>query len=117
MTINLDPEEIYRRVTVVGLEWARKDTLAGLAENNYKQILNAVIQEKLANGTAKSFADADSKAKCDKRVVRAAKRKTISRGRANKAKAIYDGADKWFEARRTQAATLRQEMKMAGSHQ
>ena len=109
--LNIDPEEIHERILTVGEVWSDANTLANIAEDAYKHTLNLVVQEKLHNGSAKSMTDADSQARTDDRVLKAAQNRTIRRGDAEKKKVKYDAAKIWFEAMRTKAATLRQEMK------
>jgi len=107
----IDPQDIHDKILSVGEAWSDANTLANIAEDAYKAELNSVVQERLRNGTAKSMADADSQARCDERVLEAIDRRTLRRGDAEKKKVQYDAAKIWFEAMRTHAATLRQEIK------
>lgn len=115
MSLNLDPKEIHDKILVTGQEWAKAETRADLAEDAYKHTLHCMIQDiRSQPGASIAMNDAESRARASHRVKRAAQRRDLMKGKANQLKIQYDAAKIWFEAMRTKAATLRQEMHSLG---
>ena len=114
--INIEPQVIHDKILQVGQEWAEAKTQADIAEDAYKEELNEEIQ-KIRNvpGEKVSMAEAESRARITDHVKAACLRKNTLRGEEAKLKVSYNAAQIWFEAMRTKAATLRQEMHMSGS--
>ena len=114
--INIDPQVIHDKILEVGEAWAEADKQANIAEDAYKHTLNEKIQL-IRNKPGESIAmnDAESRARASEEVRNAAQRRSEARGEANAARVRYDAAKIWFEAMRTKAATLRQEMHLGSS--
>ena len=108
--INIDPQEVYNRINDVGQEWVKTNAVASLLEESFKCELNTVMQENLSQGS-KSMADAESKARADQRIFDHIAEMVNARREANENKVKYDAAKIWFDALRTQASTMRQELK------
>lgn len=118
MSVNIDPQVIYEKILKAGHDWATAKMQADIAEDAFKEELNEEIQ-RIRNipGEKISMAEAESRARIAESVKAAALRKNELRGVENKLKVSYMAAQLWFEAMRTKAATLRQEMKSLGGHQ
>ena len=116
MSVNLDPEEIHKRILQKGIEWAKAKEQADLAEDAYKLTFQEQVQHfRNLPGEKVSVADAESRARITDEVVEAiCKRSKMSALELEK-KVHYDAAKIWFEALRTKAANLRQEMHTTGS--
>lgn len=108
---NIDPDEVFHRLCKMGDEWVAANAKARLLEDCEKSELSQIVQEKLEKG-AKSNADAESRARADQRFIDYIHRKVEARRAADEARVKYDAAKVWWEAQRTVAATLRQEMRM-----
>ena len=107
--ININPQEVYNRINDVGQEWVKANAAASMLEESFKSELNTVMQEKLQQGS-KSMADAESKARADKRIFDHIGEMVNARKQANEHKVKYDAAKIWFDALRTQASTMRAEL-------
>ncbi len=107
----INPDEVFHRVNNAGHEWVAKNAKAKLLEDCEKSELSQVVQHYLAKG-ANSHADALSKAQADEKTKDYIRKKTEARKEADEAKVTYEAAKIWWEAMRTQAATLRQESRM-----
>lgn len=109
--IDIDPDQVFHRINNAGHAWVELNAKAKLLEDCEKSELSQIIQDKLRTG-ASSHAEADSRARADQRTIDYIHRKTDARKAADEAKVTYEAAKTWWEACRTKAATLRQEMKM-----
>ena len=106
----IDPKEIYQRLESVGLEWSEAHAKAELYAESQKSELADIALEYLDNGS-KSMAEAETRARADDRYKKFISDMVGHRKAANDAKVRYSAAQAWFEGLRTQAATLRQEMR------
>lgn len=111
MSTDIDPDEVFHRINNAGHDWVQKNAIATMLEESYKSELSTWALEYLAKG-AKSQAEADSKARADDRAKDHIKQMVNAREAANEAKVTYEAAKTWWEATRTKAATMRQEMRM-----
>ena len=107
----IDPDEVFHRVNNAGHAWVGANAKAKLLEDCEKSELSQIIQEYIKNG-AKSMAAAESEARADQRTIDYIIKKTLAREAADEAKVTYEAAKVWWEAQRTLAATLRQEIRM-----
>lgn len=110
MSINIDPEKIYKKLYQAGTEWSTAHTTACLLEEAQKSMLSTIVCQNLEKG-AKSVSEADIRAKASQEYKDYIKGMVMARGVANDYKVRYDAAKVWWEAQRTMAATLRQELK------
>ena len=109
--MKLDPDEIFHRINNAGQDWVLLNAKAQLYEDSEKSELSSLIQEMIANG-AGSNVEAEHRARADQRYKDLVREKVEARKEANEAKVKYEAAKVWWEAQRTVAATVRQEMKM-----
>ena len=107
----IDPDEVFHRVNNAGNKWVGLNAKAKLLEDCEKSELSQLTQEYLRKG-AKSMAAAESEARADQRTIDYICEKTNARKAADEAKVTYEAAKVWWEAQRTLAATLRQEIRM-----
>lgn len=107
----INPDEVFHRINNAGHEWVHKNAVATLLEESYKSELSTWALEYLSDG-AKSQTEADSKARACDRAKTYIKQMCAAREAANEAKVTYEAAKTWWEATRTKAATMRQEMRM-----
>lgn len=110
--MNINPEVIYKRLDEVGQEWVKAQAKADLLDE-YKKIELAQLTDNEMDKGAKSIAQAEMKARSTSIYRECVSRAVRAREEANAAKVKYASAQAWFEALRSQAATLRQEMKLA----
>ena len=108
--MNIDPEEIYKRLEQVGLEWSEANAKSELLHECQKSELSDITLGYLG-GDCKSMAEAESRARADVRYKDYLKTMVAAKRASNDAKVRYAAAQAWFEGMRTQAATLRQEMR------
>lgn len=108
--MNINPEVIYKRLDEVGQQWVKAQAEADLLEENKKIELAILTHAELDSGV-KSISQAEINAKCRQEYRTAIEQAAIAREKANAAKVKYASAQAWFEALRSQAATLRQELK------
>lgn len=109
--MQIDPTEIYKRLLEAGMEWADADEAARLLEKSRESVLAEVIQEAVAKEPSISQAAAKEIALASKRYRDFVHEMCAAKGAANRARVKYDAAESWFEALRTKAATLRQELR------
>jgi len=107
----IDPGDVFERLRASGVKWSQLDELEKIAEGNYKVVLNGLIVTNLREGVAKSNAMAEAMARSSDAYVKAYEDWVSARRKANDQRVAYDAAKSWFEAVRTKAANLRQEMK------
>lgn len=107
----IDPDAVFHKINSAGHAWVGLNAKARLLEDCEKSELSQIIQENIKNG-AKSMAAAESEARADQRTFDYICNKTNARQAADEAKVTYEAAKVWWEAQRTLAATLRQEIKM-----
>ena len=108
--MNINPEEIYNRLESVGIEWSGANAKAELLHECQKSELSEISLGYLDNG-CKSMAEAEARARATERYKVYVGEMVEAKREANDAKVRYAAAQAWFEGMRTQAATLRQEMK------
>ena len=111
MGIEIDPDKVFHRINNAGAEWVELNAKAKLLEDCEKSELSQIIQEKIAAG-ASSNIEAEHRARADERYRQYIVDKTEARKAADEARVKYEAAKTWWEAMRTQAATLRQEQRM-----
>ena len=109
--MKIDPDVVFHKINSAGDEWVQLNAKAKLLEDCEKSELSQLIQEKLANG-ASSNAAAEHEARADGRFIDYIGKKIEARRLADEAQVKYKAANVWWEATRTQAATLRQEIRM-----
>lgn len=109
--LGIDPDEVFHKLLNAGNEWVAFNAKAKLLEDCEKSELSQIVQEKLKQG-ASSNAGAENEARADSRYREYIERKTEARKQADEARVKYEAAKTWWEAKRTVAATLRQEMRM-----
>jgi len=109
----IDPDEVFHRINNAGQEWVCANAKAKLLEDCEKSELSSLIQDKLKEG-ATSNVEAEHQARADARMRAYIAQKVEARQAADETKVKYEAAKTWWEAMRTQAATLRQTMKMGG---
>jgi len=107
--MNINPEEIYNRLDSVGQEWVAANAKAELLSEAQKSELSTLSLEYLEN--AKSMTEAETRARADQRYKNFIIGMVKAKEEANECKVRYEAAKAWFEALRSQHATLRQEMK------
>ena len=110
-SVNIDPDYVFHKINDAGQEWVCLNAKAKLLEDCEKSELSQIIQEKIAAG-ASSNAEAEHRARADQRYRDYIKNKVEARQLAEEARVKYEAAKTWWEAMRTQAATLRQEQRM-----
>ena len=108
--ININPKEVYDKMYNAGTQWNTAKQEAEFLEENKKSFRSRLICEHLDKGV-KSMAEAEARALSDPEYVEYIKTMTLARRTADDYKVKYNAAGTWFEALRTQASTLRQEMK------
>lgn len=109
----IDPEKVFHKVNAAGQEWVEAQAKAQLYEDSEKSELSTITMNKLKAG-ATSMAQAEAMARSDPDFKDYVKTKVLARKEANEAKVRYESAKIWWEAMRTQAATLRNELSMTG---
>ena len=113
--INIEPELVYSRLYNAGTEWSTAHTTACQLEEAQKSILSTIMCTHLQNG-AKSVSEADMMARASGEYKEYIKGMVEARGIATDYKVRYDSAKIWWEAMRTKAATMRQELKTLPGH-
>lgn len=109
--MNINPELIYKRLDEVGQEWVKAQAKADLLTEATKPELATLTMEFIEQG-CKSMAEAETRARATEAYKAHVKAMVDAKEKANECKVRYAAAQAWFEALRSQAATLRQEMKM-----
>ena len=107
----IDPDEVFHRINNAGQDWVLANAKAKLLEDCEKSELSSLIQDKLKEG-AKSNVEAEHQARADARMRAYISQKVEAKQEADQARVRYEAAKTWWEATRTQAATLRQEIRM-----
>lgn len=107
--MNINPQEIFERLTAAGEQWVYLDAIARTLEENQKSEFSTIA---LGFKEAKSVAEAEMRARASKDFKEYNVRMCEARKNANEAKVKYDSAKCWFEALRTQAANIRTETRM-----
>jgi len=107
--LNIDPEKIYNKLYLAGTEWSSAHAKACLLEECQKSEFSTIVCEFLES--CKSVAEAETRARADPRTKDYIKTMVEARRDANDYKVKYAAANTWFEALRSQASTLRQELK------
>lgn len=102
----MSPDEIYKRLTNAGLDWADKLHAAELLERASKSVYSKCV---LKHKTQKSCSvtEAEHHANFDPEYMDAKVAAIDARNESIKAKVVYDGAQSWFEAKRSSEATHR----------
>lgn len=113
--INIDPKEVYTRLETVGHRWASANAKAELLEESAKSELSSIAIGFLDKGSSKSMSEAETRARASAEYREHIRNMVSARKEANDAKVSYNAAQAWFEGLRTQAATLRSEMRNLGS--
>lgn len=116
MTVNIDPELIYRKLIQAGEEWSDKHEAAELLEKAKDSVLSEYTLKVYATQPSISSTKAKEEAQASQGYRDYIESMVKARGAANKAKVRYESAKSWFEALRTKAATMRQEMKTMPHH-
>lgn len=106
----INPDEVYERLYKAGTDWADKDEAWRQLDGASKSILSQ-IAIKYRPG-CKSMTEAETKALADTEYMAFINNVSKAKGDANRARVKYDSANAWWEAMRTQAANLRNEMKL-----
>lgn len=109
--MKIDPDAVFHKINSAGDEWVQLNAKAKLLEDCEKSELSELVLQYLENG-AKSNAEAEAKARADQRFKDHLAKKNEARRLADEALIKYKAANVWWEATRTQAATLRQEIRM-----
>lgn len=111
--MNINPTEIFERLTTAGELWVHADAKARMLEEAQKSELNTLAIGFLEGGTCKSMAEAEARARADDFFKQYIQDMVTARESANEFKVRYEAAKCWFEAVRTQAANMRYESKVA----
>lgn len=109
----LSPEGVWRELVGSGERWADLDGKARLLEETAKTVLAQLVNEEIQGGS--SVAKAETVARSSEKYRTHVEAMCIARTEANRARVRYDSAKALFEARRTVAATLRQEMALGSA--
>jgi len=97
------PTSIYERLVKLGTDWAEKNAIAELAEENKKTLLSQLSYK----SNESSVAARESWAMRHEDYLDHIQWMIEARREANKAKVAYDSAKVWFEAWRTVEANER----------
>lgn len=97
------PNSIYEKLVTLGNDWADKNAIAELAEENKKTLLAQLARD---SGET-SMAARESSALGSKEYISHVAGMVEARREANRAKVAYDSAKVWFEAWRTVEANER----------
>lgn len=113
---NIDPDKVFHKLFKAGEEWANADEKARKMEKVKDSMLSEykIKYIKAENGITNALAE--TKALADPEYKAFIEGMVIARGEANRARVKYEAAKDWFEALRTQASTLRQEMSMSNGN-
>jgi len=106
--VSFSPEQIYHELISAGESWSDKDEAATLLEETKKTVL-AELMLRFEGSAAMRETEALADAGYKDHVVAMVK----ARGQANRAKVRWIAVQALAEARRTEAATRRAEMKLA----
>lgn len=103
------PLGVFERLCLLGEDWAKKNAVAELAEENKKTLLADIARR----CNEPSVAAREQAALCDDDYQAHIKGMTEARREANIAKVKYDSAKVWFECWRTMEANERAANKAA----
>lgn len=109
--MNINPELIYKRLNEVGQEWVKAQARAELYAEAIKPELSTLVIRFIEDG-CKSMTEAEARARASQEYKDLVKKMVQAKEHANECRVKYDSAKSWFEALRSEAATLRQEMKL-----
>ena len=111
--MSLDPNKAYHELMQTGADWADKHAAFHVLDSTTKSVLASCAKEHMERGD--SAAKADTYARCDTRYTEHLTAVSAARKAELHAKVKYDSVRALVELRRTEAATLRSEMQLAGT--
>ncbi len=110
----MDPNRAYAKLLEAGNEWADRNAAAQLLEETRKSVRSEIAQEYKRRDNLSAI-EAERMAEASSEYRQHVERMVNARKAANRARVAYDGIRALIDMRRTQAATAREEARLAGT--
>ena len=107
-------DEVYNRLMSTGAEWKDKQRAADLLEMTKKSVLASITISFMESGVADSRVMAETWALASEQYEAHIQKVCDAQSEALAARIKYWAAVEWVHSMRTEAVTLREEIKLAG---